>query len=225
MTDRARGRRRDRAAHLLALQGAEHDDLVAFLRELPPPRWDAPTLCAGWAVRHVVAHLVGWDDLLVGGSWTRLALAYGRAGMSTDRLNERLVRGASSASPEQLLRRIDRPGVGTAPRTFDRLAPGAQLAEYVVHQQDIRRPLGSGRTVPPDRLVAALDGVARLPALGVRRRARRLRLEATDVDWTAGRPGGPDVRGPGEALLLALAGRAAVLDELTGSGVGALRAD
>ncbi len=47
-----------------------------------------------------------------------------------------------------------------------------------------------------------------------------LRFEASDLDWSAGE--GPTVRGPGEAMLLAMAGRP-VLDELSGDGVSTLR--
>ena len=44
---------------------------------------------------------------------------------------------------------------------------------------------------------------------------------ATDVDWSYGE--GLDVRGRGEAILLALTGRPIVLDELTGDGVATFR--
>ncbi|WP_405135926.1 hypothetical protein [Nocardia sp. NBC_01388] len=48
-----------------------------------------------------------------------------------------------------------------------------------------------------------------------------LRWEATDADWSRGT--GPVVRGPGEALVVAMAGRAAALDDLEGDGVPELR--
>lgn len=47
-------------------------------------------------------------------------------------------------------------------------------------------------------------------------RVRGVRLVATDLDWTFGR--GPEVRGRGEAIVMAVAGRRAVLPELTGPG-------
>jgi hypothetical protein len=53
------------------------------------------------------------------------------------------------------------------------------------------------------------------------KRAHGLRLVATDVEWTWG--DGPEVRGTGEALLVALTGRPAALDDLTGDGVPSLR--
>jgi len=41
----------------------ERADFAAFLATLPPRQWDAPTLCAEWRVRDVVAHVVGYDEL------------------------------------------------------------------------------------------------------------------------------------------------------------------
>jgi len=32
--------------------------LVDWLRQLSPSDWNRPSLCAGWTVKHVVAHLV-----------------------------------------------------------------------------------------------------------------------------------------------------------------------
>ena len=58
------------------------------------------------------------------------------------------------------------------------------------------------------------------PRLGAGRRIRGLRLQATDVDWAHGR--GPEVTGPGEALLMAMSGRPAALADLSGPGLGTL---
>jgi hypothetical protein len=49
---------------------------------------------------------------------------------------------------------------------------------------------------------------------------RGLRLVATDLDWSHG--SGPEVRGPGEALMVALAGRPLALAALAGDGVDVL---
>ena len=50
-----------------------------------------------------------------------------------------------------------------------------------------------------------------------RRITKGLKFIATDVDWISGT--GPEVRGPGEALALAIVGRHTVLGELDGDGV------
>lgn len=57
---------------------------------------------------------------------------------------------------------------------------------------------------------------------GIRERAVGLTLIATDSFWTTG--AGPAVCGAGLDLLLALTGRAAGLDGLTGDGVDTLSA-
>jgi hypothetical protein len=46
--------------------------------------------------------------------------------------------------------------------------------------------------------------------------ARGVRLVATDLDWVHG--SGPQVTGPAEALMMAMAARPDALDQLTGPG-------
>lgn len=88
-------------------------------------------------------------------------------------------------------------------------AERAELAEFL-------------REIPAERLKAALGFARAAPPIGTPWRIRGLRLIATDLDWAAGT--GLDVRGPGEALLMAMAGRHGVTVELTGPGVTTLRA-
>jgi len=90
----------------------------------------------------------------------------------------------------------------------------------MIHHQDIRRPLGLPRTIAPDRLRAALEFAKTAPVIRGFWHRRGLRMVATDVDWAAG--SGPEVRGPGEAILLAIAGRNAAVGELSGPGLAAL---
>jgi len=96
------------------------------------------------------------------------------------------------------------------------------LADSVVHSQDIRRALGAPGVVPEDRMRATLDRMknAGFP-VGNKKRVAGVKLVATDMDWTFGE--GPEVRGTGEALLMAMCGRKAALDDLTGDGVTTLR--
>ena len=90
----------------------------------------------------------------------------------------------------------------------------------MIHHQDIRRPLGPPRTIPPDRLRAALRFAKTAPPIRGFWHRRGLRMVATDVDWAAG--SGPEVLGPGEAILLAIAGRNAAVRELSGPGLAML---
>lgn len=67
---------------------------------------------------------------------------------------------------------------------------------------------------------AALRFAPRAPPIGAPKRLRGPRLPATDLDWSTG--DGPTVEGPGEALLMAMAGRPATLPELSGPGTPTL---
>jgi len=90
------------------------------------------------------------------------------------------------------------------------------LTDGMIHQQDIRRALGIPRAIQPERLRAALDFARYAPLIRGAWRARGVRLVATDLDWSHGK--GPDVRGSGEALLMAMAARRHALSDLTGPG-------
>jgi uncharacterized protein (TIGR03083 family) len=200
----------------------ERRDLRRFLHGLTPEQWGQDSLCAGWSVRDLVAHLVGWDDLLLyqsGREHLRVLLRFGAlyatsfANMA--RVNRRIQSQTHALTADELLGRF---GADDSPELkwlFDGSNPGAHLAEYVIHDQDIRVPLGMPRQVPPERLVAALNGVMKLP--GVRRTAsrklRRRRWEATDVEWRAGR--GPVLKARAELILMALAGRPSALGKDT----------
>ncbi|MEV5650023.1 maleylpyruvate isomerase family mycothiol-dependent enzyme [Nocardia sp. NPDC052254] len=187
----------------------ERADLIALLGELSDAEWETPSLCAGWRVRDVVGHLL-YDEISPIG-YARIAA---RCRMDTDRVNAHLVDRVQDLPPAQLLARFERSG-----QRITRMWPSLGLADMTVHHQDIRRPLGRPRTIPADRLVAVLEHPDPFARPG--RFTRGLRLVATDVEWASGT--GPEVRGPGEALALAMVGRPVALDELTGDGVAALR--
>ena len=57
--------------------------------------------------------------------------------------------------------------------------------------------------------------------IGAKNRIAGVRLRAVDTGWTHG--SGPEVSGRAIALLLAMTGRRAALDDLTGDGVTVLR--
>src|SRR5436190_21123084 len=96
------------------------------------------------------------------------------------------------------------------------------LAGSVIHTHDSRRALGAPGTVPEERVRAALDRMKNTGTiLGNKKRIAGLKLVATDMDWTHG--DGVEVRGTGEALLMAMCGRKSALDDLSGDGVATLR--
>lgn len=193
---------------LMDMAFEERSDLAAFLQTLTPDEWDATSLCDKWTVKDVVAHVVSYEELNFIGLVKRFAKGW------VVRANEVGVKEFSSMSPDDLmnfLRRHLRPQGLTAG-----FAGMIALVDGTVHHQDIRRALGHPRTVPVDRLERILPLVPGNPRLGAGRRIRGLRLQATDVDWQHG--SGPEVKGTGEALLMAMTGRQVALKELTGPG-------
>ena len=191
---------------------AEQLEFAGMLRGLTPEQWEVASLCEGWSVHDAVVH-IAWHthnsdvarvaQLLRARSDARL-LESEAAIRSNDELIDYLASPATLGGPSNL-------------RT--------QLTELVLHQQDVRRPLGILRTIPEDRLLVVLDfGLTRTGGSAAlassRKRTRGLRLVATDLPWSAG--SGPEVRGPGEALYMALNGRTGAVDQLTGDGVPVL---
>lgn len=188
----------------------ERADLAAFLSTLLPEQWRRSTLCAPWQVRDVVAHLIGYDEL-----GARELLTYVvRGGFRSDHVNTLVLARYRTHTPEQLLALLT---AHLRPRGLHAALGGrVGLLEGLVHHQDIRRPLGRPRSIPPERLLVALRTAVIAPDVGGLWRLRGVRLVATDLDFSVGV--GPEVRGAAEALLMAFAGRPSVTDELSGPG-------
>lgn len=190
------------------LATAERRDLAAYLRTLSDADWQAPTLCTDWSVKDVVSHVVSYEELSVLGLLRRFIR--GRI----VRANEVGVRDFATYSPAQLMDFLE---AHLRPRGLTSGFGGMiGLVDGTVHHQDIRRALGHPRTIPAERLERILPAVPGNPRLGAGKRIRGLHLRATDVAWEHG--SGPEVLGTGEALLMAITGRPAAVDELGGAG-------
>lgn len=186
-----------------------------FLETLAPQQWDTPSLCEGWRVRDVAAHLTFAARARPFVAMVGVLRARG----NVNRWIAEDARAGGDARPDQLLAglravaSVRRHPIGT--KTID------PLVDVLVHEQDIAVPLGVERTMPVDAATAAAD---RLWGMGypfhARRRLAGVELEATNASWREG--SGPRVEGPIEALLLLLAGRTAALDRMEGPGVAVL---
>ena len=96
------------------------------------------------------------------------------------------------------------------------------LGETIVHAEDVRSALGITHAYPVPAVVAVADFYKGSNVLiGAKRRVEGVTLTATDTSWTHGT--GPQVSGPVLQLLLAMTGRKAALDALSGDGVATLR--
>ncbi|MDG9724975.1 MULTISPECIES: maleylpyruvate isomerase family mycothiol-dependent enzyme [unclassified Streptomyces] len=195
---------------------AERAALIHDLEGLDDKQWERPSLCEGWTVHDVVAHLV--DSARA----TRLGFVVGlaRARFDFHRQNAHGVAREHGASPLETLARLRQ----VASRTSTPPAPlDSRIVEQVVHGEDIRRPLGLIRSYPQDAVVRALRLQAHTPVSfgGAKEVVASLRLTATDADVSIG--DGMEVTGPALSLLLTIMGRRVALNDLEGQGVGSLR--
>ncbi len=194
----------------MAMARAERADLAELLAALTPQQWEAPTLCAKWRVRDMVAHMFSYEEL----SKVGLVGRFLRGGMVPGRANQIGVDAYADRSPDELLAlvRAHLDPRGLTAGFGGRIA----LTDGTIHHQDIRRPLGLPREIPAGRLLCVLDFARTAPTIGAKKRIKDLTLTATDLDWSTGT--GPVVEGPAESLLMALAGRRGVVEELSGPG-------
>jgi uncharacterized protein (TIGR03083 family) len=183
--------------------------LAGILRTLTPEQWETPSLCAGWRVRDVAAHVIGSPQATWRATLGMLpSLRHGYNGMI---LRDGLRRGRSA--PEEILEQFGQfAGMRRAPAVTTHVEP---LLDVLVHTQDIVRPLGIEHPMPPEAAAVAADRARLLRMAG--RRVRALRLVATDTDWARG--DGEVVEGPMEELLILCSGRQPRWDRLTGAGV------
>ena len=200
---------------LWAAVHAERASLADDLADLDDTRWAQPSLCGRWTVEEVVAHLTAAASI---GRLRWLASVLG-ARFDFDVHNDRRLAEHRGATPAETLERFHRVVTSTTAATGH---TAAWLGEVVVHAQDVRRPLGLPRTPPTE----AVTEVARFYAsrdftVASRSIADGLRLEATDGPFTTG--AGPLVTGTTLALTMAMAGRRAYCDDLTGPGAPVLR--
>ena len=199
---------------IIDLAAAERRDLADYLDTLTEDEWEQQSLCSRWTVRDVAAHVSSFDVL----SWPALLALFVRSRFSLARCNQVGVDDGRLLSTGQLIARLRTHAVPRGLTTM--FGSAVALTDGLVHHQDIRRALGHPRTVPEGRLIAALNCAPRALVLPAPANMRRLRLVATDVDWSHG--AGPEVNGPGEALLIALAGRRQGLADLDGPGLATL---
>lgn len=197
-----------------AIWGAVHQErqrLVRDLEALARDQWETPSLCPGWSVHDVLAHLIDAATTTRPGFLRQMVTAR----FDFDRANAMAVRRHRASDPQDTLAAFR----GARDRTDSPPGPLAtRLVEAFVHGEDIRRPLRVGSEYPPEHVFIALAYMARTGARlgGGKERVQGLRLSPVDGDLHAGE--GPEVRGRTVSLLLAISGRPVDPGELTGPG-------
>jgi uncharacterized protein (TIGR03083 family) len=185
---------------LAELIAAERRELAAVLHELPAASWDQPSLCAGWRVREVVAHMT----MPFRYSTARFLTELLKSRCNFTRMADRCARRDAAAEPNALLQAL------TTHERHPWKPPGggleAALTHDVIHGMDITVALGIERQIPEQRLrivLQALTAANSLKHFGTD--LTGLELRAQDMNWSFG--SGTPVCGIGQDLALILCGR------------------
>jgi uncharacterized protein (TIGR03083 family) len=187
----------------------ERAELAEVLAGLGEDEWDKATLCAGWRVRELVAHITLPYRLSV----PRFLAGMVRAGGKFNRYADRQARqDAVDLTPAQLVECLRQnvnhpwnpPGDGYE---------GA-LSHDVIHGLDLTVALGIDRQVPTERLRIVFDAMRPRHAKYFGVDLTGVQLQATDLNWTYGT--GTPLTGTAQDLLLVISGRSLPPNHLSG---------
>jgi uncharacterized protein (TIGR03083 family) len=172
--------------------------LADLLESLPDEDWRRPSLCEGWTVRDVGAHVSMAEATVRDILWPAI-----RSGFSYNGMVRRAAL-SNLASRDEIVATIR--GFAATHRLAPFITELEPLLDVTVHVQDICIPLGIEREIPVD--VAAVVATRMLSLRGPMRLWRApagVRLVATDADWSHGE--GAVVQAPIQSILLGLTGR------------------
>jgi uncharacterized protein (TIGR03083 family) len=204
------------ADKVFGASAVERRAVADLLDVLDEQQLATPSLCAGWDVRTVAAHLVSAVAMNGRDFLGAMVRSRGRPHRANDILARDVARRPVAELAELLRRHAES---RFAPPVT---GPRAPLTDALVHAGDMRVPLGLPHDPTPDHVRMALDFVTGGRPFGFvpRGRLRGIRLVADDLDgeWGEGEP----ITGRGIDLLTAACGRAVVLEKLHGAGVATL---
>jgi len=193
-----------------------------LLDQLKDDEWRQPSLCPGWTVRDVAAHLTLQEAGI--GEFLRSSITHPSSLGSINRMIRVTAQHRAELPVDQLIARI-RATVGSRRHNIG-VTNLETLTDILVHCQDIAIPLHRDLEMPVAPTAAAATRVWSYGGKGKARVFHKvplqgMRLTATDISWSVG--DGRAVEGPIAAILLLLTGRVAALPRLTGQGAEDLR--
>lgn len=202
---------------MFAAVAAGRRAIAALIESLDPDQLASPSLCAGWDVKTVAAHLISdFED----GFWGFFASGIRRGGV--DRGIDALARRRAEAPVAEIIDTLRR-------RADHRLSPPvtgprAGLTDVLVHGADIRIPLAIPHRADPEHVAWALDFLTSRRQFGFFPRGRLRGIALIDEDTGRTWGTGEALVGTGESLMLAACGRDVAFDQLSGPAVPVLRA-
>lgn len=178
---------------------AERTRLVGLLEGLGPEQWQHPSLCRGWRVREVLAHMT----MPYRGSRAGFMAGLIKARFSFDRYADRDARATTASTSDAALVALLRDNIDHPWRPPGGGKAGA-LSHDVIHGLDMTEPLGLPAS-PAERVALVLRNTTarNLRYFGVDLDGSK--LVATDADVAIGE--GTEVRLPVVDLLLVVTGR------------------
>lgn len=179
---------------------AKRARLVGLLDELDPNQWSVPSLCAGWRVREVVAHMT----MAYRHRGVRFFLGLARSGFRFNEFADRLAREDTSTLTDGALLASLRNNIRNPWKPPGGGRIGA-LSHDVIHGLDITEPLG----LPPApaeriKLVVEQAGEKNLAYFGTDLTGARLIAE--DADLSVG-TGPREVKTSAREILLTVTAR------------------
>ena len=189
---------------------AEFTRLADLLDAASAAQWDTPSLCAGWRVREVIAHLT----MAARYSEAEFLAELQRCGFDFTQLSNEIAARDASRPTDELIKNL-------RSEVMQHWAPpgggyrGA-LNHVVIHGLDVTVPLAVPRLAPDQTITVILDDLTQRDGtvrFGVDFAGRR--LQAIDLDWSFG--AGPVLRGAAADLALAICGRSVPPGRLEGA--------
>jgi uncharacterized protein (TIGR03083 family) len=189
---------------------AERKAFGDVLEGLPEADWNAPSLCSGWRVREVVAHMTMPFRYPTPRFLAEMVRSRGNFARMADRVARRDAQAPIGTLVEGWRANVNHPWK----------PPGGgrkgALTHDIVHGLDITIPLGIEHPVGEPALRVVLDNTTTplsLKHFGLD--LTGIRLEADDLDWSFG--DGEPLRGRARHLLMVLMDRRLPAELLTGA--------
>lgn len=195
--------------------------LIAYLETLSPEQWNQQSLCDGWKVRDVLAHLILEYHYDAKRSLKDIVLS----GLSINRFMKYTAVSLGAKPTAELIAMFRH-------MVDEQVKPAAipeinVLVELMIHEQDIRIPLLHVSPMDHDylRLVFKHWQPRNFnlgeKITGLAGRVNGLGFTLTDLKMSVG--DGTEVIGTAQNVLMAVAGRKVTLDQLTGEGTAILK--
>jgi uncharacterized protein (TIGR03083 family) len=196
---------------------AERSLLLDKLGGISEDDWSRESLSAPWTVSDVVGHITAISTM----SAPKFVKGMASNGFNFERFQaagiEANTEGKTPAQQLERLRSLAKSrGKPPGPKM-------TVLGEFLVHSEDINRALSESFAEHPEEAVVAVADFYKRNSfpLKVKARIAGVTLRMTDGEWSYG--SGPEVSGPGIAIVMAMVGRSIALKSLNGEGVSVLQ--